>query len=112
MYVNIKKLRRHLGITQEEFASRMGYGQTTISFLEKGLRTLRPNTYEDLCRAFGTELVERFVEPDPQTNRVSGNDAGQLAELIPLFKEQQRQTNELIELIRQALNFIKEQAQK
>lgn len=107
MYVNIKKMRRQLGITQEEFAKKLGYGQTTISFLEKGLRSLRQDTYNDLCKAYGTDFVERFVEPDPEHIRRNSNDAHN-EEMIHLFKEQQRQTNELIELQRQAMNFIKE----
>ena len=113
MFVNIKKMRRQLGLTQEEFASKLGYGQTTISFLEKGLRSLKNETYNDLCSAFGTEFVEKFVEPEPQNFRPSNNaDSVAVMELIPIVKEQQRQTNELIELLRQSLNFIKEMSQK
>ena len=112
MYVNIKKMRRQLGLTQEEFANKLGYGQTTISFLEKGLRSLKQETYNDLCKAYGTDFVERFIEPDPEHIRHNSNDPALSSEMIHLFKEQQRQTNELIELQRQALNFIKGLIQK
>ena len=112
MYVNIKKMRRQLGITQEEFAQKLGYGQTTISFLEKGLRSLKQETYDDLCKAYGSDFVERFIEPDPQGVRPAHSDLSSISELIPIIKEQQRQTNDLIELQRQAMNFIKELMQK
>ena len=113
MYVNIKKMRRQLGLTQEEFANKLNYGQTTISFLEKGLRSLPQDKYNDLCQTFGTDFVEKFVEPDPQVSRIPNiPDLSSINELVPIIKEQQRQTNELIELLRQSLNFIKEMAQK
>ena len=91
MFVNIKKMRRQLGLTQEEFAKKLNYGQTTISFLEKGLRSLKNDTYNDLCTAFGTDFVEKFVEPEPQTVRPSNNqDITAVLELVPILKEQQR----------------------
>ena len=112
MYVNIKKMRRQFGMSQEDYARKVGVGQTTVSFMEKGLRDLSPETYEKLCQAFGTETVEMYVEPNPMTARPVSPDLSSLGELIPILKEQQRQTNELIELLRQSLNFIKEMAQR
>lgn len=112
MYVNIKKMRRQLGMTQDEFATKLGYGQTTVSFLEKGLRSLPQDKYNDLCQVFGTDFVEKFVEPEPMGVHPANPDLSSIKELVPIIKEQQRQTNELIELLRQSLNFIKEMAQK
>ena len=104
MRINIKKMRRSLGLSQEEFGRKIGCAQTNVSFIEKGVRNTSDETYSKLVAVFGSEFVKRFEEPDiqPSTPATPRNTD----ELIALIREQQRQTNELIEMLRQTLRML------
>ena len=100
MNINIKKMRKTLGLSQLEFGERIGCAQTNVSFIEKGIRNTSEETYDKLVRAFGLEFVKRFEEPDIQPSVAKPKNVD---EWLAVFKEQQRQTNEVIELLRQAM---------
>lgn len=104
MNINIKKMRRSLGLSQLEFGEKIGCTQTNVSFIEKGLRNTSAETLAKLIGAFGQEFVQRFDEPDfPEpTRQIPKMDN----EFVTLIKEQQRQTNEVIELLRQTIRTL------
>lgn len=52
MNKRIKALRKELGLTQEQFAQRVGLTKNYISLVENGSRSLAPRTVSDICREF------------------------------------------------------------
>nr|DAW33938.1 MAG TPA: Helix-turn-helix XRE-family like protein [Bacteriophage sp.] len=52
MNERIKALRKELGLTQEQFAQRVGLTKNYISLVENGSRSLAPRTVGDICREF------------------------------------------------------------
>ena len=49
----ISALRKHIGLTQEEFATRLGLSRNYIWMVEKGDRIPSDRTIADICREFG-----------------------------------------------------------
>jgi transcriptional regulator with XRE-family HTH domain len=69
MQDRIKKLRKALGLTQQEFADRIHVKNNTISNYESGSRSLSDAMIASICREFGVSEVwlrsgegEMFVE--------------------------------------------------
>ncbi len=60
---NFARLRRELGLTQEEVAIRSGFSQQYISSLERGRRNPTVITLYELAQALGVSHVE-LVAPD------------------------------------------------
>jgi len=60
----IRELRVHLGLTQEEFAERVGGSQSRISRLENGSRGLTLEDFSNFVRSLGGEweLTVRLPE--------------------------------------------------
>lgn len=52
MNERIKELRKKLGLTLEEFGSRIGMGKSAISKIEKGLNGTTDQTIRSICREF------------------------------------------------------------
>lgn len=52
MNTRIAQVRRDEGLTQEEFASRIGLSRNFVWMLEKGDRTPSDRTVSDICREF------------------------------------------------------------
>lgn len=57
----LKKLRAEKGVSQEEFALRIGLHRTYISQLERGLKSPSLRTMEKICGELGVSLVA-FME--------------------------------------------------
>ena len=53
MHQRIKELRKHLGLTQPEFADRIHVERSSIAGYENGKRAPRDATIELICREFG-----------------------------------------------------------
>lgn len=53
MEERIKMIRNALGLTQEQFAQRVGLTKNYISLVENGSRTLASRTVIAICREFG-----------------------------------------------------------
>ena len=49
MIERLKKIRYELGLTQAEFAEKLGIKQSTYSMIEKGQRALTDRTIKTLC---------------------------------------------------------------
>lgn len=52
MNEHLKELRAELGLSQEEFATKVGLTKNYVSLVENGKRTLAPRTTKDVCRTF------------------------------------------------------------
>ena len=65
----IKELRKRLGISQEELASRAGMHWTYLSDLERGRQTPTVDVVNRVARALGVTLAE-FFSPFNQPYRV------------------------------------------
>ena len=53
----IKKQRKHIGMTQEEFAMRSGLGLRFVRELEQGKETVRMDKVNQALAMFGMEAV-------------------------------------------------------
>ncbi len=62
---NVARIRREMGLTQEEVEARSGFSQQYLSSLERGRRNPTVITLYELARALGVSHV-RLVEPDDQ----------------------------------------------
>lgn len=70
----IKELRTELGITQAEFADRLGTARNTIANYEIGRREPMEQTIRAICREFRVSYIwltqgfgDMFEEPDMKT---------------------------------------------
>lgn len=52
MNERIKQIRKQLGLTLEEFGSRIGMGKSAVSKIEKGLNGTTDQTIRSICREF------------------------------------------------------------
>lgn len=52
MNERIKEVRKSLGLTLEEFGSRIGMGKSAVSKIEKGLNGTTDQTIRSICREF------------------------------------------------------------
>lgn len=73
MNKRIKKLRKELHLTQEEFSSKIGLSRNFIAQIETGMKIPSERTVKDICREFninedwlrnGTEPMTRTVDTD------------------------------------------------
>lgn len=55
MNERIKELRKHLGLTLEEFGKRLGVTRSAIGHLERGERTLTDQMFLSICREFNID---------------------------------------------------------
>ena len=62
---NFARLRREMGLTQEEVETRSGFSQQYLSSLERGRRNPTVITLYELARALGISHME-LVKPDDE----------------------------------------------
>ena len=77
MNARIEAIRKHEGLTQEQFAERINLSRNYLWMLENGSRTPSDRTISDICREFGVREVwlregegEMFVQ-DTQSEKVA-----------------------------------------
>ena len=77
MNARIEAVRKHEGLTQEQFADRINLSRNYLWMLENGSRTPSDRTIGDICREFGVREAwlrtgegEMFVQ-DTQSERVA-----------------------------------------
>lgn len=59
-------LRKHLGLTQAEFAKKINYSRSGLASIEQGSRSLTERTIADICRVFDVnENWLRYGEGEP-----------------------------------------------
>lgn len=61
--VNLRKLRRTRGLSQEELAHRAEIDRTYISSLERSVYAAGIDVVERLARALGVEVVDLLTRP-------------------------------------------------
>lgn len=59
---NLKKYRKKLGISQEEFAERAGLHRTYISAIECGKRSIALDNVQKIADALDIEVYLLFIE--------------------------------------------------
>lgn len=57
MNERIKELRGALGLTQEEFGSRIGITKASVSKIEKGVNGAAEQTLRSICREYGASYL-------------------------------------------------------
>ena len=57
-FMDIKRLRKAIGLTQEELSERIGVHENTIRLWEKGLREPRLSDMKKLCEVLGCSELE------------------------------------------------------
>mgnify|MGYP001234932858 CR=1 FL=1 len=77
MNARIEAVRKHEGLTQEQFADRINLSRNYLWMLENGSRTPSDRTISDICREFGVREAwlrtgegEMFVQ-DTQSEQVA-----------------------------------------
>ena len=62
---NFARIRREVGLTQEEVEERSGFSQQYISGLERGLRNPTIVSLMELSQALGVDYLD-LLKPDPE----------------------------------------------
>lgn len=57
MYARIKQVRSNAGMTQAQFAERIGLSRNYVAMIEIGQRDPSDRTISDICREFGVDRV-------------------------------------------------------
>lgn len=57
MHDRVKELRRALGLTQSEFADKIGITGTAVSLYESGKRGVSETLVKSICREFGVSYL-------------------------------------------------------
>ncbi|MDR3540765.1 MAG: helix-turn-helix transcriptional regulator [Desulfosporosinus sp.] len=60
--VNLRRLRKGRGWTQQELAGKANVPQSSIHYIERGVRNPRVSTVEKLAVALGVDIVELLRE--------------------------------------------------
>ena len=55
---NVRRVRKHAGLTQEQFAEKSGFSQQYVSDLERGLRNPTVVTLYELAEALGVSHLD------------------------------------------------------
>ena len=65
LYMNIKKRRKEIGMTQKELADKCGYtDHTTINKIEKGLVDITFKRLEQIADALDTTIIQLIMGDD------------------------------------------------
>jgi transcriptional regulator with XRE-family HTH domain len=80
----IRQLRTAAGLSQEALAIRAGLHRTHVSLIERGQRSVRLETVQQLATALGVTPADLFNPPP------SADDRGELERLFPYLREFQR----------------------
>ena len=74
-------LRQSLVLSQDTFGSKIGVTKSTVSLIERGLRTPSDRTVRDICREFSTSeewlrngTGDMFVQLSKEDNNLSDTD--------------------------------------
>lgn len=59
---NVKRLRLHMGLSQEEFADLCGYHRTYIGSIERSERNITVSTLEALAAALNVDAADLLRE--------------------------------------------------
>ena len=83
MNERIKQLRKHLGLNQTDFASRIGVSQAAVAAWELGTRNPMDAVIQSICREFN--VSERWLREGEGEMFLPQNDADELMMLAGRF---------------------------
>lgn len=83
MNKRIKQLRKHLGLNQTDFASRIGVSQTAVAAWELGTRNPMDAIIQSICREFN--VSERWLRDGEGEMFLPQDDADELMALAGRF---------------------------
>lgn len=106
----IRKLRKHLDLTQREFADKIGVRQNTVAQYEIGRNEPVDSVFSLICREFNvneewlrTGIGEMFIEKDDedvlmeQLGRILGSDSSFKKRFVKAFMSMTDEEWELVE---------------
>lgn len=67
---NIAVFRRKLGLTQSDLAKKVGITRGTVTRLEKGLQSIRPETLAKMASVFGVSEANLYQAPHAEPTTV------------------------------------------
>lgn len=83
MNERIKQLRKHLGLNQSDFASRLGVSQSAVAAWELGTRNPMDAVIQSICREFN--VSERWLRSGEGEMFLPQDDAAELMMLAGRF---------------------------
>lgn len=83
MNERIKQLRKHLGLNQSDFASRLGVSQSAVAAWELGTRNPMDAVIQSICREFN--VSERWLREGEGEMFLPQDDADELMALAGRF---------------------------
>lgn len=83
MNERIKQLRKHLGLNQSDFASRLGVSQSAVAAWELGTRNPMDAVIQSICREFN--VSERWLREGDGEMFLPQDDAAELMMLAGRF---------------------------
>ncbi|WP_307213556.1 helix-turn-helix domain-containing protein [Microbacterium testaceum] len=63
---NLRAHRQRLGLSQEQFAERLGYHRTYIGGIEQGIRNLSLQSVESLADELGIDCLQLLRSTQPE----------------------------------------------
>lgn len=67
--MNLLKLRKASGMTQDEVAERIGVVQSAVAMWESGMQKPRADKLPILAKLYGCTIDELFEDQDQEANR-------------------------------------------
>ena len=80
MYSRIKKVRTEAGLTQAQFAEKIGLSRNYVAMIEIGQRDPSDRTISDICRIYG--IQEDWLRYGLDPMRAEKSEEEQIAELV------------------------------
>ena len=80
MYSRIKKVRTEAGLTQAQFAEKIGLSRNYVAMIEIGQRDPSDRTISDICRIYG--IQEDWLRYGLEPMRAEKSEEEQIAELV------------------------------
>lgn len=92
MHTRIRSLRVALGLTQEEFGSRIGVGRSSIAKLESGENNPSKQTLELICTKFGANPEWLKAGADAPMFLPASDDAAAMVDRIMAGEDEFRKS--------------------
>jgi transcriptional regulator with XRE-family HTH domain len=68
----IRAERARAGLSQADLAERLGTSPSTVSAMERGVRSLLASELPDLCKALGVDLLTFLTRADAADRKAMG----------------------------------------
>lgn len=81
----IARLRRREGLTQREFAERIGVNPSYLSRVERGYQRIGMKTLEAICKTFSVDVSYFLITEEERRILEKASKSGELREFIEEF---------------------------